>query len=190
MNRDSESDWSLFGDWQRVASLVIAIAYLLVSPILFPVNSWSHLMADIIVRILSLAFPLACIWFGDDLAEYYQHTGWKSLQIHTGFLLGHELNIFAASPWIDYNSHRGALMSLVIEEKEIDSLAITIDPEVLSGTPVFRGTRVPVDALLSNIEAGLTVDEFLENFPTVTREQALQVLGFSRSTLQRLAQSK
>jgi len=81
-------------------------------------------------------------------------------------------------------------MSLVIEEKEIDSLPITIDPEVLSGTPVFRGTRVPVDALLSNIEAGLTVDEFLENFPTVTREQALQVLGFSRSTLQRLAQSK
>ncbi|MCM3901623.1 MAG: DUF433 domain-containing protein [Pyrinomonadaceae bacterium] len=81
-------------------------------------------------------------------------------------------------------------MSLVIEEKEIDSLPISIDPEVLSGTPVFRGTRVPVDALLSNIEAGLTVDEFLENFPTVTREQALQVLGFSRSTLQRLAQSK
>ena len=81
-------------------------------------------------------------------------------------------------------------MSLVIEEKEIDSLPITIDPEVLSGTPVFRGTRVPVDALLSNIESGLTVDEFLENFPTVTREQALQVLGFSRSTLQRLAQSK
>ena len=81
-------------------------------------------------------------------------------------------------------------MSLVIEEKEIDSLPISIDPEVLSGTPVFRGTRVPVDALLSNIEAGLTVDAFLENFPTVTREQALQVLGFSRSTLQRLAQSK
>ena len=81
-------------------------------------------------------------------------------------------------------------MSLVIEEKEIDSLPITIDPEVLSGTPVFRGTRVPVDALLSNIEAGLTVDEFIENFPTVTREHVLQVLGFSRSTLQRLAESK
>ena len=78
-------------------------------------------------------------------------------------------------------------MSLVIEETEIDSLPITIDPEIVSGAPVFRGTRVPVDALLSNIEAGLTVDEFLDNFPTVTREQALQVLGFSRSTLQRLA---
>ena len=81
-------------------------------------------------------------------------------------------------------------MSLVIEEQEIDSLPITINPEVVSGAPVFRGTRVPVDALLSNLEAGLSLDEFLENFPTVSREQALQVLGFSRSTLQRLAQSK
>jgi hypothetical protein len=41
-------------------------------------------------------------------------------------------------------------MSLVIEEQEIDSLPITIDPDVVSGAPVFRGTRVPVDALLSN----------------------------------------
>lgn len=81
-------------------------------------------------------------------------------------------------------------MSLVIEAKEIDALPITIDPEIVSGTPVFRGTRVPMEALISNLEAGLTLDEFLENFPTVTREQALQVLGFSRSTLQRLAQSR
>lgn len=81
-------------------------------------------------------------------------------------------------------------MSLVIEEKEIDQLPITVDPEIVSGTPVFRGTRVPVDALLSNLEAGLTLDEFLDNFPTVTREQAVQVLGFSRATLQRLAESR
>lgn len=81
-------------------------------------------------------------------------------------------------------------MSLVIEEKEIDQLPITIDPEIVSGAPVFRGTRVPVDALLSNLEAGLTLDEFLDNFPTVTREQAVQVLGFSRATLQRLAESR
>ena len=91
---------------------------------------------------------------------------------------------------MEYNAVRGIHMSLVIEEQEIDSLPITIDPEVVSGAPVFRGTRVPVDALLSNLEAGLSLDEFLENFPTVSREQALQVLGFSRSTLQRLAQSK
>ena len=70
--RDSKLDSTLYWDWQRLTSLAIAIAYLLISPILFPTNSWSHLMADIIMRILSLAFPLACIWYGDDLGEYYQ----------------------------------------------------------------------------------------------------------------------
>jgi uncharacterized protein (DUF433 family) len=81
-------------------------------------------------------------------------------------------------------------MSLVIEDKEIGQLPISVDPEILSGAPVFRGTRVPVDALISNLEVGLTLDDFLENFPSVSREQALKVLGFSRSTLQRLAKSK
>ena len=81
-------------------------------------------------------------------------------------------------------------MSLVIEENEIDSLPITSDPEVLGGTPVFRGTRVPVDALLGNLEAGLTLGEFLENFPSVTREQALSVLEFSRATIRRLCKLK
>ncbi len=66
---------------------------------------------------------------------------------------------------------------LVIDEKEIGQLPITIDPEIVSGTPVFRGTRVPVDALINNLEAGLTLDEFSENFPTVIREQAIQVLN-------------
>jgi uncharacterized protein (DUF433 family) len=42
---------------------------------------------------------------------------------------------------------------------------------------------VPVEALISNLEAGLTLDEFFENFPTVTREQALQVPAFTRATL-------
>ena len=81
-------------------------------------------------------------------------------------------------------------MSLVIEENEIASLPITIDPEILSGVPVFRGTRVPVDALLGNLEAGLRLDEFLQNFPSVTREQALSVLEFSRATLRRLCKLK
>lgn len=69
---DSESDWSLFADWQRIASLLVALAYLFISPVLFPASSWSHFWADMIMRILSLAFPLACIWFADDLAEYYR----------------------------------------------------------------------------------------------------------------------
>ena len=77
-------------------------------------------------------------------------------------------------------------MSLVIEAHEITSLPITVDPEILGGTPVFRGTRVPVDALLTNLEAGVSIDEFLENFPTVSREQVLEVLKFVRAMLQRV----
>lgn len=79
-------------------------------------------------------------------------------------------------------------MSLIIEAHELDQFPVTIDPEIVSGTPVFRGTRVPVDALINNLEAGLTLDEFLDNFPTVSREQALTVLEFSKRTLLRLGE--
>ena len=77
-------------------------------------------------------------------------------------------------------------MTLVIDEHELRRLPVLIDPDVLSGTPVFTGTRVPVDALISNLEAGLTVDAFLDNFPSVSREQALEVLEFSKATLLKL----
>jgi uncharacterized protein (DUF433 family) len=80
-------------------------------------------------------------------------------------------------------------MNLVIDEKELKYLPITIDPDIVSGVPVFKGTRVPVEALLTNLEAGLSLDEFLQNFPTVTRQQAIQVLEFSKSTLLKLAKS-
>jgi uncharacterized protein (DUF433 family) len=80
-------------------------------------------------------------------------------------------------------------MTLVIEERELDQLPITIDPQIVSGAPVFRGTRVPVEALIDNLEAGLTLDGFLDNFPTVTREQALQVLEFYKRTLLHLRTS-
>ena len=72
-------------------------------------------------------------------------------------------------------------MALSIEENEIASLPITVDPNILGGTPVFSGTRVPVDALLNNLEAGVSLDEFLQNFPTVSREQAIEVIEFSRA---------
>ena len=54
--------------------------------------------------------------------------------------------------------------------------AISVDREIMSGVPVFTGTRVPVSALLDNLEVGVSLDEFLENFPTVKREQAVSVL--------------
>jgi len=100
-----------------------------------------------------------------------------------------KLLLFAVQFWrsiLDLPEPPGAVMPLVIDQKDLDRLPITIDPEIVSGTPVFRGTRVPVDALINNLEAGLTLDGFLENFPTVTREQALQVLEFSKTTLLRL----
>ena len=81
-------------------------------------------------------------------------------------------------------------MSFVIEEEAIERLPISIDPEVMSGTPVFEGTRVPVDALLNNLAAGVSLDEFLANFRTVRREQALAVLNFPSETLKKLGLSR
>lgn len=54
--------------------------------------------------------------------------------------------------------------------------AITRDPEVIHGTPVFRGTRVPVQTLFDYIENGESLDEFLEGFPTISRQHTVQVL--------------
>ena len=64
-----------------------------------------------------------------------------------------------------------------------DDLPITVEREIMGGTPVFTGTRVPVSALLENLEAGVSLDEFLENFPTVTREQAVTVLEHFRHSI-------
>ena len=80
-------------------------------------------------------------------------------------------------------------MTLTLGEEQIARLPITSDPEILSGAIVFRGTRVPVAALLDNLAAGLTLDEFLDNFPTVSREQALEVLEFFKDTIARLSEA-
>ena len=53
---------------------------------------------------------------------------------------------------------------------------IATDPEILGGEPVFRGTRVPVASLFEHLESDCPLDEFLENFPTVSREAAVAVL--------------
>ena len=60
---------------------------------------------------------------------------------------------------------------------------ITIDPEILGGTPVFRGTRVPVKTLLQYLENNYSLQEFLECFPSVSRELARQVLECSEQGL-------
>ena len=60
---------------------------------------------------------------------------------------------------------------------------INIDPETMSGTPVFTGTRVTVQSLFDYIESGETLDEFLENFPSVKKEMAIKVLEMASKTL-------
>lgn len=57
------------------------------------------------------------------------------------------------------------------------------DPDILGGAPVFIGTRVPVRTLLEYLEAGDSLHEFLEDFPTVTREQAVAVLQLAKRML-------
>jgi uncharacterized protein (DUF433 family) len=60
---------------------------------------------------------------------------------------------------------------------------ITVDPDILGGTPVFKSTRVPVRTLFDYLESNYTLDEFLECFPSVTREMACRVLERSESAL-------
>lgn len=56
------------------------------------------------------------------------------------------------------------------------SQVVKIDPEIMSGTPCFDGTRVPARTLLDYLEGGDSIDDFLEDFPTVSREQAVAML--------------
>jgi uncharacterized protein (DUF433 family) len=63
------------------------------------------------------------------------------------------------------------------------SPVVHTDPDILGGTPVFVGTRVPVRTLLDYLEAGDPLDEFLEDFPSVTREQAVAALRLAGQML-------
>jgi uncharacterized protein (DUF433 family) len=60
---------------------------------------------------------------------------------------------------------------------------ISLDPEILSGTPVFAGTRVPVKTLFDHLEAGDPIEVFLDDFPSVSRELAVAVLQEARAAL-------
>ena len=60
---------------------------------------------------------------------------------------------------------------------------ISRDPEIMGGTPVFHGTRVPVQTLLDYLEGGDSVDEFLKGFPSVTREQVIAFLQQAKDRL-------
>ena len=68
--------------------------------------------------------------------------------------------------------------------------AISVNPKIQGGTPCFAGTRVPVGSLFDHLEQGCTVDQFLADFPTVKREQAIAVLELAKADLPRLATSR
>jgi uncharacterized protein (DUF433 family) len=61
--------------------------------------------------------------------------------------------------------------------------AIVRDPEIMHGVPVFRATRVPVQTLFDYLEGGETIEEFLQGFPTVSRDLALQALEEAKQLL-------
>ncbi|MEO6844500.1 MAG: DUF433 domain-containing protein [Ginsengibacter sp.] len=60
---------------------------------------------------------------------------------------------------------------------------INIDPETMGGTPVFTGTRVPIQTLFDYIEGGDSIDEFLDDYPGVSKEMAIQVLQMAKKSL-------
>ncbi len=70
---------------------------------------------------------------------------------------------------------------------EVETQIISRSSNILSGTPVFAGTRVPVDTIIDYVAGGHSLDEFLDDFPTVRREQALQLL---EQIKQRLADAR
>ena len=65
---------------------------------------------------------------------------------------------------------------------------VTINPNIQGGTPCFRGTRVPVSSLFDHLEQDFTLDDFLVDFPTVQREQALAVLELAKADMPKHAQ--
>lgn len=60
---------------------------------------------------------------------------------------------------------------------------ISIDDEILGGQTVFKGTRVPVESLFDHLEAGVSLDDFLADFPTVSKEQAIGLLDYANKLL-------
>jgi uncharacterized protein (DUF433 family) len=68
-------------------------------------------------------------------------------------------------------------------ETGMPSRFVTVDPEIHSGTPVFAGTRVPIKTLFDHLEAGDSLDVFLDDFPSVSRELAVAVLEEAQAAL-------
>jgi uncharacterized protein (DUF433 family) len=82
----------------------------------------------------------------------------------------------------EITGHQAAKEYAMLDTEAISQL-INCDPEIMGGTPVFRGTRVPVYSLLAWLKGGYTIGEFLENFPTVERGQAEAIIDLANEFL-------
>jgi len=71
---------------------------------------------------------------------------------------------------------------------EVGTTIVHCDPEIMGGVPVFVGTRVPVRSMLDHLKAGDTLDQFLVDFPSVGRDQAVAALTLAEASLQELLQ--
>lgn len=60
---------------------------------------------------------------------------------------------------------------------------ILTDPEILGGQPVFKGTRVPIETLFDHLESGLSLDDFIDDFPTVSKDKAVAVLEIANKLM-------
>lgn len=69
------------------------------------------------------------------------------------------------------------------EQNALLAEIVWVDPDRMSGEPCFKGTRVPVQALIDHIEGNSTLDDFLEGFPSVTREQAIGFIELAKDNL-------
>lgn len=72
-----------------------------------------------------------------------------------------------------------------IQEVAMTTLIVSTDPDILGGTPVFKGTRVPVAVLFENLADGMSLDEILDSYPTLSRESALLTLKEAEASLER-----
>ena len=72
-----------------------------------------------------------------------------------------------------------------VREIPMNEQIVTIDPEILGGTPVFSGTRVPIAVLFENLADGLGLEEILDSYPTLKREQAIAALQRAESFFER-----
>jgi addiction module HigA family antidote len=101
------------------------------------------------------------------LGRYFGMTPQFWMNLEADYDLARRVRLRLSS-WFTMSA--GLLMSIIVK-----------DPEILGGEPVFRGTRVPFQALIDYLEGGETLDEFLDDFPTVSRENAIAALEEAKS---------